>query len=195
MLIIYAHPNKEGHCGYFLSEIEKLMKKRKIRYTLIDLYQADYDPVLKNEEHYTSGHYKVSAKNKKIQNMIQKEKKFIFIYPTWWNSPPAILMGFMERVFTSRYAFRYVNGIPIGLLKGKAAVFTTTGAKRWLAWLFSRDISLKIMTRYTLGFCGIRAKGFSIGGASKGIAGKDKFSNKQRRSLSKKAEKVNSWLL
>ena len=27
MLIIYAHPNKTGHCGYILKKVEETLKK------------------------------------------------------------------------------------------------------------------------------------------------------------------------
>ncbi|MBW2998048.1 NAD(P)H-dependent oxidoreductase, partial [Candidatus Woesearchaeota archaeon] len=88
-----------------------------------------------------------------------------FIYPTWWNSMPAMLKGFLDKVFTGDYAFKYINGIPRGLLKGKAAVFTTSGAPNIFYFLFLRNISLKLVTKFTLKFCGIKSKGYCLGGA------------------------------
>jgi len=123
MLIIYAHPNKKGHCGYILEQVKKRLDKKREKYKILDLYQMKYDPLLKDEEHYTSGSHKVSKNNKIIQKKIKKSKKLIFIYPTWWNNMPAILKGFVDRVFIPKFAFSYKGNFPIGLLKGLANVY------------------------------------------------------------------------
>jgi len=47
MLIIYAHPNKNGHCGYILQQVQKELENKKISFQILDLYQENYNPVLK----------------------------------------------------------------------------------------------------------------------------------------------------
>lgn len=164
MLIIYAHPNHRGHCGYILAQVEKQLKLRDMQYEVLDLYKMKYDPILHDEEHYTSGGYSKSDLTLSLQKKIEESKHLIFIYPTWWNAPPAILKGFVDKVFTARWAYRYINGIPRGLLKGRRAlVFTTTGAKRFMGLPYLMDISLRLMTWYVLSFSGIRSKGYVIG--------------------------------
>ena len=113
-LIIYAHPKTEGHCSTILYEVKKVMKEKKKKYDLIDLYKIKYDPILHDEEHYTAGegHRKVSKENKKFQKMIKDTNELIFIYPIWWGSMPAILKGFIDRVFTSHFAYQYKGPIP-----------------------------------------------------------------------------------
>ena len=116
-LIIYAHPNKEGNCGKILNFTEKTLKEKNIGYELIDLYENKYNPCLLDKEHYTSGKFEISEQNKAFQKQIQENKNIIFIYPIWWGSMPAILKGFFDRVFTSRFAFKYkkkfgMNGTP-----------------------------------------------------------------------------------
>ncbi len=167
MLIVYAHPNKDGHCGQILHEVISGLNEKKVGYELLDLYAMNYDPVLKPEEHYTSGQREVSPENQKIQEKIKNENKFIFIYPTWWNGAPAILKGFVDRVFTARFAYYFdEKGRPKPLLSGKAVVITSTGGPRIISWLYYKDGSAKFMTRDVLGFCGIKAKAFIIDRAS-----------------------------
>jgi len=167
MLIIYAHPNKDGHCGYILKTVSEWLDNKSIEYQILDLYQMNFNPVLKNDEHYTSGNKNVTPENKKIQELISNEHNFIFIYPTWWNNLPAILKGFIDRIFTPGFAFKYQNGRPWPLLKGRAVVFTATGAPWIYAKLFSQNRSIKVLTCDTLKFCGIYAKGFSINNANR----------------------------
>jgi len=85
MLIIYAHPNKLGHSGEYLKQIEKVLKSRKIEYDVMDFYEMNYDPVLCLEEHYTSGRRQVSEENKKIQIRIKKKINLFLFIQVWWN--------------------------------------------------------------------------------------------------------------
>lgn len=167
MLIIYAHPNKNGHCGYILKTMTEWLNGKNIKCQILDLYQMNFDPVLKPDEHYTSGDKNVTPENKKIQELIGNEQNFIFIYPTWWNNLPAILKGFIDRIFTPGFAFKYKNGRPLPLLSGNAIVFTTTGAPWLYAKLFSKRRSTKVLTSDALKFCGIRSKVFILGNAGK----------------------------
>ena len=167
MLIIYAHPNKNGHCGYILKTALEWFNGKNIKYQILDLYQMNFDPVLKPDEHYTSGNKNVTPDNKKIQELIAAEQNLIFIYPTWWNNLPAILKGFIDRIFTPGFAFKYENGRPWPFLNGRAVVFTAAGAPWFYAKLFSKSRSIKVLTFDTLKFCGITAKGYYIGNANK----------------------------
>jgi NAD(P)H dehydrogenase (quinone) len=167
-LIIYAHPNHESHSGYMLEQITKKLKEKNESFEIIDLYALNYNPVLQNEELYSSGRKKISSQNQEFQRQIKEAKKLIFIYPTWWQNLPAILKGFLDRVFTAGFAFRYQNGIPLPLLIGKkAAVFTPSGGPAFYTKLFTGSSSLNVLIKHVLRFTGIRTKGFGIGNARK----------------------------
>lgn len=167
MLIVYANTNKKGHSGEILNEITQDLKEKGVNYEIIDLYDMNFDPVLKFDEHYTMGNKNITETNKKIQEKFMSYDKFIFIYPTWWNSVPAILKGFIDRVFVGGFAFKYEKGFPKPLLNGKAAIFTTTGAPRLITKFYYRDSTVKFMTHDTLKFCGIKAKGYVIDEANR----------------------------
>ncbi len=168
MLIIYAHPNRDGHCGFFLSTLEKKLQGRDIEYELVDLYEDNFGPVLKPSEHYTSGRREIAPEVLKIQEKIKDSEKLVFIYPTWWQNTPSILKGFIDRVFTPHFAYKYEGKIPRGLLKGKKAlILTSTGAPRILTKLTSADRSVKVLRKDTLKFCGIKSRAFVVDKALK----------------------------
>jgi NAD(P)H dehydrogenase (quinone) len=167
-LIIYAHPSHDSHCGYMLEQITKKLVERNKSFEFIDLYALNYNPVLQNEELYSSGRKEVSEENQEFQRKIKEAKKLIFIYPTWWQNMPAMLKGFLDRVFTSGFAFRYQNGIPLPLLIGrKAAVFSPSGGPAFYTKIFAGNSSITMLMKHVLIFTGIRSKGFSIGNARK----------------------------
>lgn len=187
MLIIYAHPNHQGHCGYILKHLVEKLKEKNADFQVLDLYKEGFEPVLKAEEHYTSGHRKISKDTAKLQKMIKNEDRFAIIYPTWWNSTPAILKGFFDRVLTSHFAFQYDAPIPKGLLNGKVAVFSTTGGPAIFEKTLGGNRSLKVVTKDTLRFCGLQAKGLMIDRANK-------FTEKQKHKIEKKVSKGLNYL-
>jgi NAD(P)H dehydrogenase (quinone) len=116
---------------------------------------------------------------------IDESDVLVFIYPVWWNSMPAILKGWLDKTLSAGYAFKYVNGIPRGLLKGKKAIiFATTGAKKILSFIFQGYRWKKIMARDTLGFCGIKTKTYHIGDAYRlNDSNKEKIKKNVRKAI------------
>jgi NAD(P)H dehydrogenase (quinone) len=166
-LIIYAHPKKLGHCSTILDEVRLNLKKNKAVYDIIDLYGVKYDPVMHENEHYTSGGYNISKQNQSYQSMIKKANRLIFIYPLWWMSVPAILKGFFDKVLTPKFAFNYERGIPQGLLKGKkAAIIVSSGGSK-IMYRLMFNIPHLIIKYGVLRFCGIKSKVFQVDKATK----------------------------
>ena len=99
-----------------------------------------------------------------------------------------ILKGFFDRVFSAGFAFKYKNGFPVGLLKGKrAAVFSATGGPKIINKLLFGNKSMKVIVNDTLKFCGIKARGFSVGSAIK-------FNDNQKIKILKEVNKLAKYL-
>jgi putative NADPH-quinone reductase len=83
----------------------------------------------------------------------------VFAYPQWWGGVPAILKGFIERVFLPGFAFKYRHGSPLQdqLLKGKTArLLVTMDAPSWWNRLVYRNAIHNAMLHPTLHFCGVK---------------------------------------
>lgn len=187
-LIIYAHPNHDGHHGYFLDCLIKRLEEKKESFELIDFYKINYNPVLTNKALILQQNHQADEDTKQFQNKIAAADKLIFIYPTWWGNVPAILKGFFDQVFTAGFAYTYKNGLPIGLLLGKkAAVFTATGSSRFISRFIMRNDQIKIVSKNILKFSGIKAKGFSVGSALK-------ITNEKKIELNKVVVKLITYL-
>jgi putative NADPH-quinone reductase len=55
----------------------------------------------------------------------------VIVHPNWWGMPPAIFKGWIDRVLRPEVAYRFVEGdqgegVPVGLLKAKAAIVFNT---------------------------------------------------------------------
>lgn len=56
---------------------------------------------------------------------------FVIVHPNWWGQPPAILKGWIDRVLRARVAYKFLEGdggegVPVGLLRARAAVILNT---------------------------------------------------------------------
>lgn len=162
-LIIYAHPNVEGHCSYILKEVISNLKNKKIEFELIDLYKKEYDPILHENELYSAKRKNISKINLEYQKKIKKSEMQIYIYPIWWGSMPAILKGFFDKVFVGGFSFKYVNNFPIGLLKNKKAIVISTSGAPSFFYKYIDRTPIKLIKRLILGFCGIKTKFYLIG--------------------------------
>jgi len=189
-LIVYSHPHKKGHNGLILKCVEEELKKRGEKYEEIDLYHCSFDPRMKPSEHFLAKNFKMGEDALALQKKVAESEHMIFIYPIWWNSAPAMMKGFFDRVFSAKFAFKYVKvigslGRPIGLLKGKkAAVFITTGSPKILHWLIEGNRSKKVVSWDTLNFCGVKNKVFHYGFANElGERAKKKIPRMVKRGL------------
>lgn len=183
-LIIYAHPNTPGHNPQILEEVKRQLASEHKTYEVLDLYHMQYDPILREEELRDRA---ISKETQEIQEKIRHAKHLIIIYPIWWGTMPAILKGFMDKVMSAGFAFKYVNRRPQGLLKGKtAAVFITSGSPKIFQYLLGHRYSRSIKTDI-LGFCGIKTKVFHIDNAVK-------LTDKQEEKIRKEVKKGLQWL-
>ena len=81
----------------------------------------------------------------------------VFVYPTWWGTIPAILKGFIDRVFTEGFAFKETEGGTgyLPLLGGRTAdIITTMDTPAIVYQLIYRAPGHNTMKRSILGFCG-----------------------------------------
>lgn len=193
-LLIYANPNMGGHCHAILERTKQELADRKIDYTFVDLNAEKYDPVMHADELYTTGGTAISSQTKKYMAQITEAEKIIFIYPIWWNSMPAMLKGYLDKTMAGRFAFHYVKkwyipfSIPEGLLTGKKAIgLTTTGSKGWMTFIFLGNRYKKIMAKDILGFCGVKAKVFSLHGCLK-------WDESKKPAIDKLVKKGFNWL-
>jgi len=68
---------------------------------------------------------------KKYRELISLSTNIVFIFPVWWFRAPAILEGFLDKVFVPGFAYRFKKiigkyGMPIPLLKDKRVLTIVT---------------------------------------------------------------------
>jgi NAD(P)H dehydrogenase (quinone) len=99
-----------------------------------DLYAMGFDPCLKAEEIPGPGEPRFAADVVAERAELADADVLAFVYPIWFNGPPAILKGYVDRVFGMGFGFRPAFGGTEPALTGRRLVsFTTSGAPD--AWM------------------------------------------------------------
>ncbi len=126
-LIVVAHPIEKSFtmslARAYEAELEQLGHSVKV----FDLYRAKFDPVLHADE-LASGNSGESAAIPDVANAqddVQAADVLTVIYPLWWLSMPAMMKGYIDRVFARDFAYESRDGKVHGLLAGKRAVLVT----------------------------------------------------------------------
>jgi len=94
---------------------------------LRDLYFMNFKPSLDWIDMNAQKNNEVPIDIATEQKYIAEAEVLIFVFPIWWNSMPAVLKGYIDRVFSNGFAYS-INGEVKGLLNGKKVmIFNSLG--------------------------------------------------------------------
>jgi NAD(P)H dehydrogenase (quinone) len=126
--IILAYPNKEGLCYAAFESVKKGLEAAGHEIKTTDLYAENFNPVLVFNEQKHRRNLQYDPEMQAYRDMIVWAEHLVFVFPIWWSGMPAILKGFIDRVFAKGFAYEYKGGISNmnGLLKNKTAWLINT---------------------------------------------------------------------
>lgn len=160
ILIILAHPSGRGFSRRIAMAYQEAAKEAGHETELLDLYAPENRQDFLSFENIREMPADPSVE--RMQEKISWADELAFAFPVWWNAEPAILKNFFDRNFAARYAYRYVDGKPVGLLKGKTArIFMTCDSPKYYQWLMLNPLK-HIWWLARLRFCGIRLESYSV---------------------------------
>jgi NAD(P)H dehydrogenase (quinone) len=125
-VVVVAHPAAESFTmaltRTYTAELEQLGHSQRT----YDLYRMGFNPVLAAQELLPiTTDRPASPDVVKAQDDIRAAAAVTLIYPLWWLSMPAMMKGYVDRVFARGFAYESHEGIVRGLLTGKKAVLMT----------------------------------------------------------------------
>ncbi len=147
-LVIAAHPRPDSLTMSLAHAYVAELAELGHQHTLYDLYSMGFDPVLTSTEIAQPQDPARSAEVRQAQQDIEAADVVTVIYPLWWLSMPAILKGYIDRVFARGFAYESRQGVVHGLLSGRKCVIVTlsgsplpvlTGSGRWDAVTMLQD--------------------------------------------------------
>jgi NAD(P)H dehydrogenase (quinone) len=147
-LVIAAHPRSNSLTMSLAHAYVAELAALGHQHTLYDLYSMGFDPVLSAAEMAEPRGSTRSAEVLQAQQDLDAADVLTVVYPLWWLSMPAILKGYIDRVFARGFAYESREGVVHGLLTPKKCVIVTlsgtplpvlTGTGRWDAVTMLQD--------------------------------------------------------
>lgn len=157
--IIYAHPWVGSFNQAVLQSVCAGLKKAQKKFKVIDLYADKFNPVLSEAD--LAGYSKGKTTDRKVlayQKIIDASETLVFISPIWWTGFPAILKGFIDKVFLNGWAYETKGLAPKGKLKNikQVVLINTMSAPSFIYRLLFRAPLWGGFIVGVLRFCGIK---------------------------------------
>ena len=155
-MIINANPDKDSFCSSLAQSYLKGALASGANCQLINLIDLDFDLVLRQ------GYKKRTELEPDLLDMqkrILEAEHLVFVYPTWWGTYPALLKGFIDRVFLPKFAFKYRENSLLWdkLLIGKTArLIVTMDTPKWYYSMIYHSPGHNSLKKGVLEFCGIK---------------------------------------
>ena len=119
-LVVLAHPESQSFCAELARRaVLRMRSEGEVRF--LDLYMEDFDPVIR------PAHFPGRASPKRFEPMVEQARqaaigevtadiaehqaalewsdRLLLVFPLWWWSMPAILKGWIDRVFSTDFAY------------------------------------------------------------------------------------------
>ncbi len=156
ILLLLGHPQSDSFCAALATAYAQAARDRGAEVRELRLAALQFNPVLLVG---FRGEQPLEPDLVAAQASIQWAEHLVFVYPTWWGSMPALLKGFIDRVFLPGFAFRYRKDSSFWdkLLQGRSAdVIITLDTPPFIyRWLMGAP-GVKQMRAGVLEFCGVK---------------------------------------
>lgn len=133
--VILAHPRGRSFVRLLAETYAAAAQALGHKAELIDLYAEGFDPRLQAEEIPGADAGQPGPDVAALRERLADVDVFAFCYPIWFGGPPAILKGFVDRVFTAGFGYESIKGGGLHpLLEGRKLIsFTASGSEnQWL---------------------------------------------------------------
>jgi putative NADPH-quinone reductase len=181
VLVVYCHPVPTSFNAAVRDRVLSALRQRGDEVELIDLYGEGFDPVLSTAERmrYLDDTEANLAGVRRHVDALRWAEGLVFVFPTWFYGPPAMLKGWFERTWLPGVAFTIAPKLgarPGGRMQHIRwlCCVTTSGSPWWwlkvvgdpgrrlftrgLRHLFARDCKVQWLQLYSMNNAGDAAR-------------------------------------
>lgn len=141
-LVIHAHPLNDSFGAALHRQVVEALIAAGHEIDDCDLHAEGFEPVMTPTER--RDYHEPGLNTATVLHHVERLKRsegLVFVFPTWWYGPPAILKGYIDRVWLPGVAFSLVGGRTRPRLRHivRYAVVTTYGSPWWINKFIVRD--------------------------------------------------------
>lgn len=141
-LVVLAHPDRRSFNAHLAEQTRQTLLKKGQEVTVLDLYAEDFDP-REGSWHYPNRadddrfdamqeqrhHWRVGQLPVVVErhvHLLLRSDALVLQFPFWWFGAPAMLKGWMDRVFVYGGLYRSGMRYETGSMRGKKALIVST---------------------------------------------------------------------
>lgn len=154
VLLLNGHPDEGSISDAIVSVYAGAAREAGHSVRPVAIRDLKFDPVLRGGFHSS---HPPEAEIIVQQDLLHWCDHLVIVTPNWWGSAPALLKGYIDRVFLPGFAIRYDDRFPYAepLLRGHSArVIYTQNAPWVVGWLFRTDLFWRWIRDCVLRYCG-----------------------------------------
>jgi NAD(P)H dehydrogenase (quinone) len=159
-LLVVANPVPSSFSHAMAQVAIEVLDRGGVMARYHDLYDENFDPVQRTGE--SGNRSSDDALVEKYCAELAGADLILVFHPNWWGQPPAILKGWIDRVFRPGVAYDYPpgtgpEGVPLGLLKARCAlVFNTSNTPLEREHTVFGDPLQTLWKNCVFGLCGVQ---------------------------------------
>lgn len=187
ILIINGHPDKESFNFGLAKAYKTGVETSNAEVREINIRELTFNP---NLQFGYRKRTELEPDLLKAQEWIKWANHLVWFYPVWWGSVPAIMKGFIDRVFLPGFAFKKREDSVWWdkFLTGKTArIISTLDQPTWYYKWVNGNPSNHAMKKLTMQFVGVKKVKITTIGPIR--FSKDKFREKWLKKVEKLGEK------
>jgi len=154
--VIIAHPRSRSFTGAMAHAYTQSVEASGEKVLTRDLYRMRFDPRLHARELPDSPGSGPLPDVAAERAMLADVEVFALFYPLWFNAPPAMMKGYIDRVFSMGFGYEPGHGGQVPRLAGRKLIsFTSSGApEHWIRDTGASDM-LHHLDRHLADVCGM----------------------------------------
>lgn len=155
--VILAHPARKSLNAAIAHAYGETVRRLGHEVLVRDLYAMRFDPCLKAAEIPGPKAPIFRPDVLREREQLADAEVFALVYPLWFNAPPAILKGYVDRVFSMGFGFGPGFGGTEPRLTGRKLIsFTTSGAPDfWVRDTGALSALYRLFDDHLAGTCGL----------------------------------------
>ncbi len=155
--LIVAHPKLDSFTLTMARAYETAAKALGHEVARRDLYRMGFEPRLGAAEIPGPGGFTPGEDVLAERALIGQARVFAFVYPLWFHAPPAILKGYIDRVFGMGFGYGPEAGGNQPLLTGRMMIsLTSSGAPQaWIRESGDWEAMRKLFDQHFADVCGL----------------------------------------
>lgn len=111
LLTVYSHPFTDRYPAAVMDAFHEPFRQAGHRIDVLDLHREDFDPRFTPEDHAHFWGGPVPAEIAAMHRRVEAADRLAFVFPVYWWGMPAMMKGWIERVFTVGWAYQYGAGV------------------------------------------------------------------------------------